>query len=217
MGAAVALVAKGRASDSILLLGEWPALAREHRLSGRVQRCTLTPAAATIAALRLRPAWILCASADEKLLNLSAAVARRAEPAAKLAVLGRGEDIVRCDSWLRRGCSVYLRDTTPPATTIALMDVAQSRAVVVVDESFNKALMAREAALRQAFMTEGAVLTKREREVLGLIELGLTNASIARTLSLTEGTIEFHVTNLLGKLGAANRTQAASTAVLLGL
>jgi len=46
-----------------------------------------------------------------------------------------------------------------------------------------------------------APLTEREREVLGLMAEGRTNAGIARRLWLTERTVETHVRNILGKLG----------------
>jgi DNA-binding NarL/FixJ family response regulator len=46
-----------------------------------------------------------------------------------------------------------------------------------------------------------AQLTPREREVLGLMAEGRTNAGIARRLWLTEKTVEAHVSSILGKLG----------------
>ena len=55
-------------------------------------------------------------------------------------------------------------------------------------------------------------LTRREREVLGLIADGRTNRQIAETLFITEKTASVHVSNILGKLGAANRGEAAALA-----
>jgi predicted ATPase/DNA-binding CsgD family transcriptional regulator len=51
-------------------------------------------------------------------------------------------------------------------------------------------------------------LTPREREILGLIAQGLTNAEIADRLFVTPGTVRIHVSNILRKLDAGNRTQA---------
>jgi DNA-binding NarL/FixJ family response regulator len=56
-------------------------------------------------------------------------------------------------------------------------------------------------------------LTKREREVLGLVAGGLSNQAIADRLAITERTARTHVSNILGKLGLASRTQAALYAV----
>ncbi len=58
-----------------------------------------------------------------------------------------------------------------------------------------------------------AALTAREREVLAEIALGRSNREIAKALSLAEKTVKTHVSNVLMKLGVADRTQAALFAV----
>jgi DNA-binding NarL/FixJ family response regulator len=60
-------------------------------------------------------------------------------------------------------------------------------------------------------------LTRREREVLPLVAAGLTNKRIAETLFISENTAGVHVSNILGKLGVATRTEAAAVAARLGL
>lgn len=60
-------------------------------------------------------------------------------------------------------------------------------------------------------------LTRRERQVMGLVALGRSNRAIARELFLSPRTVEMHVSNALQKLGAANRTEAAGRARALGI
>ena len=63
----------------------------------------------------------------------------------------------------------------------------------------------------------GPPLTEREREVLARIARGMTNAEIAGALFLGVETVRTHVANLLGKLGARDRTQAVVIAYRTGL
>jgi DNA-binding NarL/FixJ family response regulator len=60
-------------------------------------------------------------------------------------------------------------------------------------------------------------LSEREREVLRLLASGLSNADIAQTLFLSDGTIKNYVSIIFSKLGVADRTQAAIVAIRAGL
>lgn len=61
------------------------------------------------------------------------------------------------------------------------------------------------------------LLTRRELEVLKLMVRGETNAGIARDLVVSEGTVKYHVKNVLRKLHAANRAEATSRYLRLTL
>jgi DNA-binding NarL/FixJ family response regulator len=63
----------------------------------------------------------------------------------------------------------------------------------------------------------GQELTSREQEILALMADGLKNAAIATKLHISEATARFHVSNILRKLGAANRAQAVRIAFERGL
>ena len=60
-------------------------------------------------------------------------------------------------------------------------------------------------------------LTARELEILALLAAGTPNPRIAEELVVTLDTVKKHVTHVLGKLGAANRTEAAARARQLSL
>lgn len=70
---------------------------------------------------------------------------------------------------------------------------------------------------RRAAQTLADPLSDRELDVLKLLADGCSNKEIGSRLNITEGTVKNHMTNVLGKLGALDRTQAALRARELGL
>ncbi|MDP9356296.1 MAG: helix-turn-helix transcriptional regulator [Chloroflexota bacterium] len=60
-------------------------------------------------------------------------------------------------------------------------------------------------------------MTDREREVLRLLVAGKTDREIADVLFVSRRTAEWHARNVMGKLGATNRVEAAAVALRLGL
>lgn len=115
---------------------------------------------------------------------------------------------------LRAGAAGYLlKDADPAELEQALRAVGRGEAALHPTVA---ARVLREVAGGPSSGRLGT-LTAREREVLGLLGQGLTNRQIARRLGIAEKTVKTHVSSVLGKLGLADRTQAALLAVREGL
>ena len=65
------------------------------------------------------------------------------------------------------------------------------------------------ASLRDVEIHDLSALTDRERDVLSLVSKGDSNADIASTLHISEGTVKGHVSSIMARLGVTNRVQAA--------
>src|ERR687898_319367 len=74
-----------------------------------------------------------------------------------------------------------------------------------------------EVAARLADRVARSQLSARELEVLRLLVVGRRNREGANALDITEGTVKLHVSSILGKLGAADRTEAVTTALQRGI
>jgi len=74
-----------------------------------------------------------------------------------------------------------------------------------------------EVGAKLAIRLSGPQLSKREQDVLRLLGTGMSNREIANTLGIAEGTIKFHVNNILSKLQVSDRTQAALIALKRGI
>jgi len=96
----------------------------------------------------------------------------------------------------------------------AVMAVAQG--LVVLHPSIAHLRGRRGSPLAVGLSEMGVALTAREQEVLALVASGLPNKGIALQLGISEHTVKFHVGAILGKLGAASRTEAVTMAVRSG-
>jgi len=115
---------------------------------------------------------------------------------------------------IRAGADGYLlKNTEPEDLRRALLRVAQGQSVLSpeVTAPVLRALMQGENE------RPPSVLSEREMEILDLLALGQTTQQIASGLFLSENTIKTHVRHILEKLGAANRTEAVSKAMQLGI
>ena len=117
---------------------------------------------------------------------------------------------------MRAGAAGYLlKDVGPPELVRAIRSVHAGESLL--DPALTATLMEQLADGGARAADAAQSLTEREREVLGLIARGLSNKRIALELGVAEKTVKAHVSNILGKLDVADRTQAALYAVREGL
>jgi DNA-binding NarL/FixJ family response regulator len=113
---------------------------------------------------------------------------------------------------LRAGAVGFLLKDTPPVELArAVRTVAAGNAMLAptVTKRLISSFAGQDPAPAQQARDRLAVLTGREREVIDAVARGLSNAQIGTELSMSEATVKAHVSRALGKLGLANRVQAA--------
>jgi DNA-binding NarL/FixJ family response regulator len=119
---------------------------------------------------------------------------------------------------LRFGASGFLvKDTEPAELVTAIRVVASGDALI--SPSMTRRLVAEFAARAKTPPPSSRldVLTDREREVLATVAEGLSNAEIAQRLFLSPATVRTHVSRMMSKLGARDRTQLVVIAYETGL
>jgi DNA-binding NarL/FixJ family response regulator len=143
------------------------------------------------------------------------------QPGVRVLALTTFDDDEDVFSALRAGAVGYLLKDVPSDRLVEGI-LAAARGESVLQPSVAAKVVARFAQLpedgvgvaRQPLVVP---LSDRELEVLRLLADGGSNREIAGALFLAEGTVKNHVTNVLAKLGARDRTQAALRARALGL
>jgi DNA-binding NarL/FixJ family response regulator len=142
------------------------------------------------------------------------------QPGTRVLALTTFDDDEDVFAALRAGAVGYLlKDVSADRLVEALL--AAARGESVLQPSVAARVVARFAAMPDDAPPRPqplvVPLSDRELEVLRLLADGGSNREIAAALFLAEGTVKNHVTNVLAKLGARDRTQAALRARALGL
>jgi DNA-binding NarL/FixJ family response regulator len=160
----------------------------------------------------LKPDVVLMDLLMPELDGIAATTAIKAElPEVEVVALTSFVEEARVTAALEAGASGFiLKDAD--ADDVAAAIRAAYRGEVHLDPAV-ASLLARRVRERATTADPPETLTEREREVLALVAHGLSNQAIADRLAITERTARTHVSNILGKLGLASRTQAALYAV----
>jgi len=133
-----------------------------------------------------------------------------------VVILGDGITPGASADALRGGIRAALPGDISPDQLVAALEAAASGLLVLHPSHANEALPTGSAPAR-ALDDLAESLTRRELEVLQMLAAGLSNKEIAARLNISEHTVKFHVASILGKLGAASRTEAVSLGIRRGL
>jgi DNA-binding NarL/FixJ family response regulator len=145
---------------------------------------------------------------------------RQRWPAVRVIILTTFDDDEYVFEGLRAGALGYL------LKDVSMRELAEAIHTVMAGGVLIEPSVARKVVAEFARMAVAAPLdpqnlneplSEREMEILRLLAQGLTNREIAQRLYLAEGTVKNYVTNILGKIGARDRTQAALRGRELGL
>jgi two-component system nitrate/nitrite response regulator NarL len=106
-------------------------------------------------------------------------------------------------------CSIILRDIDPEALVQSLRHIANGHRLLPSARS--ESIVSHE----QGTSSENGLttLTERERQIMRLVSVGLSNKEIGRRLNIADGTIKVHLHNIFQKLEISNRTVLAALAI----
>jgi DNA-binding NarL/FixJ family response regulator len=128
---------------------------------------------------------------------------RKEFPNALIIMLTSSDGSAEIDRALRAGAASYILKSMPKAEMLAVIRAVKA----------GRRHIPAEVASRLATHLLNDDLTPRELEVLRLIRDGYRNKQIAYELAISETTVNFHIKNLVDKLGANDRTHAVIIAL----
>ena len=165
--------------------------------------------AARLTAENLRLRWLLGFDppAEDELVEAWRSALTRFEE------LGHRYETARC----RTRLAAILQAAGDPAQARSLVDAARATATELGAQPVLDELRSLGTTPRQRANPGNDALTARESEILALVAQGRSNGEIGKQLFIATKTVSVHVSNILGKLGASTRTEAAAIARRTGL
>ena len=145
----------------------------------------------------------------------TARLLREQQPSIKVLLFTMYDSPDHLEAAVNAGAVGYLlKDASRQEVIDGLRQVASGQCAL---NGMVSAQLLRRVVQRNQGGAPGSALTPREHQVLGLIAAGLTNREIGEELGIATGTAKAHVERVIGKLGVADRTQAAVQGIALGL
>jgi DNA-binding NarL/FixJ family response regulator len=170
-------------------------------------------------ACRLRPDVVLLDATLPGLSCVEATGRMLADPSIAVMLVTATEEDERIFTTLRAGARGLLLKDTEPADLVRAVELL-ARGDAVLSPSLTRRLIAELASVPDPQLPSSEALdelTPREREVVALVALGLTNPEIAERLVISPATSKTHVSRAMLKLGAHDRSQLVAFAFHAGL
>ena len=140
---------------------------------------------------------------------------RQSYPEARAIVFTAFDTDERILGAVRAGAQGYLLKGVPREELFKAVRIVHSGGSLLQPVVASKLL--RQVSHQNQVEAETEALTPREREVLTLLAQGFPNKEIAAHLVISQRTVKVHVSSIMGKLGATNRTEAVALAAQQGL
>lgn len=172
--------------------------------------------AAARAATSLRPDLVLLDISMPSVDGLQALHRIKAEaPEVQVVMLTVSDDDTSLFQALRGGAQGYLLKSLNASEFLAMVEgIGRGEAAL---SRKTTARVIEGLARPEEAPAPHSRLTEREQEILAQVARGLSNKAIAGEMSISENTVKYYMKNILQKLGAQNRTEAAAYALRAGL
>lgn len=172
--------------------------------------------AAVVAARSLRPDLVLLDISMPLVDGLQALRRIKGDaPEVQVVMLTVSDDDTSLFEALRNGAQGYLLKSLNASEFLAMVEGLGKGEAALSRKT--TARLIEGLAKPEDVAAPHAHLTERERELLALVARGLSNKAIAAEMSISENTVKYYMKNILQKLGAQNRTEAAAYALRAGL
>ena len=146
------------------------------------------------------------------------ALLREKHPRVKVVVFSGSDDSDAIEEALGSGAAAFVAKSIDPADLPSVLRQTFAGNVYHSSPCVNtSAVTERKRKSERDELRDRTGLTERELEVLGAVARGLSNRAAGKELFLSDQTVKFHLHNIYGKLGVANRTEGAAAANQLGL
>jgi len=141
---------------------------------------------------------------------------RECFPKTRVLILTAYEDDPYVFALLRAGADGYVLKSAPAEELVRAVRAVAAGQSALSPEIAHKVVQQMAAGGPAADSRQPEALTEREIEVLQLAAQGMTNKEIGRKLGISPRTVQGHLANIYGKLGAASRTEAVTEALRRG-